>query len=36
LIIAAHLSTRYHAKSVRALVSRAIPDMFGGRLHLWL
>jgi len=36
LIIAAHLSTRYHAKSVRAIVERAIPDMLGGRLHLWL
>ena len=36
LIIAAHLSTRYHASSVRAIVSRAIPDMLDGRLHLWL
>jgi ribonuclease Z len=36
LIIAAHLSTRYHASAVRALVQKAIPDMFGGRLHLWL
>ena len=36
LVIAAHLSTRYHANGVRALVSKAIPDMFGGRLHLWL
>jgi ribonuclease Z len=36
LIIAAHLSTRYHATRVRQIVERRIPDMFGGRLHLWL
>jgi ribonuclease Z len=36
LVIAAHLSTRYHANGVRALVNKAIPDMLGGRLHLWL
>jgi ribonuclease Z len=36
LIIAAHLSTRYHAKRVRQIVERRIPDMLGGRLHLWL
>jgi ribonuclease Z len=36
LVIAAHLSTRYHAKTVRALVSKAIPDMLDGRMHLWL
>ncbi len=36
LVIAAHLSTRYHANGVRTLVNKAIPDMFGGRLHLWL
>jgi ribonuclease Z len=36
LVIAAHLSTRYHANAVRTLVNRAIPDMFDGRLHLWL
>jgi ribonuclease Z len=36
LIIAAHLSTRYHANSVRALVQQALPDMLGGRLHVWL
>jgi ribonuclease Z len=36
LIIAAHLSTRYHANGVRAIVGKAIPDMFDGRLHLWL
>lgn len=36
LIIAAHLSTRYHAKSVRRHVERALPDMLDGRLKLWL
>jgi ribonuclease Z len=36
LVIAAHLSTRYHAKTVRALVSKAIPDMLDGRMQLWL
>jgi ribonuclease Z len=36
LIVAAHLSTRYHAKRVQAIVEKRIPDMFGGRLHLWL
>jgi ribonuclease Z len=36
LIIAAHISTRYHAGAVRSLVERAIPDMLGGRLHVWL
>lgn len=36
LVIAAHLSTRYHPKAVRELVAKAIPDMLDGRLHLWL
>ncbi|REJ70584.1 MAG: metal-dependent hydrolase [Planctomycetota bacterium] len=36
LIIAAHFSTRYHDKSIRRLVEKALPDMLGGRLHLWL
>lgn len=36
LIIAAHLSTRYHANVVRRHVDKAFPDMFGGRLKLWL
>jgi ribonuclease Z len=36
LVIAGHVSTRYHPKSVREIVGRAIPDMLGGRLHLWL
>jgi ribonuclease Z len=36
LIIASHVSTRYHAGAVRAAVSRAFPDMLGGRLNLWM
>lgn len=36
LIVAGHLSTRYHADQVRHYVSRALPDMLGGRLHLWI
>jgi ribonuclease Z len=36
LIIAAHLSTRYHARQVRHYVEKAVPDMFDGRLHLWI
>ena len=36
LIIAGHLSTRYNAKQVRRMVSKKLPDMMDGRLHLWL
>lgn len=36
LVIASHLSTRYHANAVRAAVAKALPDMLDGRLHLWL
>lgn len=36
LIVAAHLSTRYHANVVRRHVERAFPDMLGGRLKLWI
>jgi ribonuclease Z len=36
LIVAGHLSTRYHADQVRHYVARALPDMLDGRLHLWL
>lgn len=36
LIIASHFSTRYSGKRIRHLVQQAIPDMFDGRLHLWL
>ena len=36
LIIAGHLSTRYHENQVRRYVEKAIPDLLNGRLHLWL
>lgn len=36
LIVAAHLSTRYHTSVVRRHVEKAFPDMLGGRLKLWL
>lgn len=36
LIIASHLSTRYHPKQARHHVEEALPDMLDGRLHLWL
>ncbi len=36
LIIASHFSTRYSRKRIAHLVERAVPDMFDGRLHLWL
>lgn len=36
LVIAAHLSTRYHPRQVESMVKKALPDMLDGRLHLWL
>ncbi|MGD9721017.1 MAG: MBL fold metallo-hydrolase [Pirellulales bacterium] len=36
IIIASHFSTRYSGKRIKQLVERAMPDMLGGRLHLWL
>jgi ribonuclease Z len=36
LIIASHLSTRYHPRQVRHYVEKALPDMLDGRLHLWI
>ena len=36
LVIAAHLSTRYHPNSVTRMVKKAIPDMLDDRLKLWL
>jgi ribonuclease Z len=36
LVIASHFSTRYNGKRIQDLVSKAVPDMLGGRLHLWL
>ena len=36
VIIAGHFSTRYHDKQVRRFVEKALPDMLGGRLQLFL
>ena len=36
IIIAAHFSTRYAENRIRRLVERALPDMLGGRLQLWV
>ncbi len=36
LIIAAHLSTRYHPRQVHHHVEKVVPDMLGGRLQLWI
>jgi len=36
LIVAAHFSTRYHPRQIQFHVQKAIPDMLGGRLHLWI
>ena len=36
LVIAGHLSTRYHGRQVERIVAKALPDMLNGRLHLWI
>lgn len=36
LIIASHLSTRYHPNAVTRIVKKALPDMLDNRLKLWL
>jgi ribonuclease Z len=36
LVIAAHFSTRYSSKQIRDLIARRMPDLLGGRMHLWL
>lgn len=36
LVIAAHLSTRYHPRQVEKMVKQKLPDLLDGRLHLWL
>ena len=36
LVIAAHFSTRYFDREIVRTVQRACPDMFDGRLKLWL
>jgi ribonuclease Z len=35
-IIFAHFSTRYQARQIRDFVDKQIPDLLGGRAHLWL
>jgi ribonuclease Z len=35
-IIAAHFSTRYNSRQIRQWVEKSLPDMLGGRLHLWV
>jgi ribonuclease Z len=36
IVVVGHFSTRYHDKQILHYVRRALPDMLGGRLHLWL
>jgi ribonuclease Z len=36
LVIAGHLSTRYHDKQVATMVRRALPGMLDGRMKLWI
>ena len=36
LVIAAHFSTRYHARQIHSLVEKKLPDALDGRLHLWI
>jgi ribonuclease Z len=35
LIIASHFSARYSPYRIERMISRKLPDMLGGRLHLW-
>jgi ribonuclease Z len=36
VIIAMHFSTRYHDSQIKHWVHKALPDLLGGRLKLWL
>lgn len=36
IIIAGHLSTRYHSRQVEKMVQKRLPTMLDDRLHLWL
>jgi ribonuclease Z len=36
VVIASHFSSRYHARQIEGFVAKGLPDMLGGRLHLWL
>jgi hypothetical protein len=35
LIIASHFSARYSQHRIERMIVRKLPDMLGGRLHLW-
>ncbi|MBN2024034.1 MAG: metal-dependent hydrolase [Pirellulales bacterium] len=35
-IIAAHFSTRYHARQIEQFVHQALPDLLDGRMTLWI
>jgi ribonuclease Z len=35
VIIASHFSTRYSAERIHRYIAKRVPDMLGGRLHLW-
>jgi len=36
VVIAAHFSTRYTDDRIRRIIAKKMPDMLGGRLHVWL
>jgi len=36
VIIAAHFSTRLHDQQIRKQIEKRIPDLFGGRLQIWI
>jgi ribonuclease Z len=36
IIVAGHVSTRYTGKQAQRAVAKRIPDMFDGRLHVWV
>lgn len=36
IVIAGHLSTRYHENQILRMIRKAIPDMLDGRLKIWV
>jgi ribonuclease Z len=36
VVIATHFSTRYTDDRIRRVISKKLPDMLDGRLHIWL
>ncbi|MEZ6100832.1 MAG: MBL fold metallo-hydrolase [Pirellulaceae bacterium] len=36
VVVAAHLSTRYHPNQVQHYVRKRLPDLLDGRMHLWI